>query len=198
MSQLKDNILQSHKDQALFLVDKHDNLIGSASWVVCHFERGKLHKGFVTLLSDKDGNVHLQKRKHLIFDGLWDFTAVSHPIKNGKLDESLEEASNRAIFAEMGIGPTKVSKVGNFTYFASDGQWCENEYCYILTGNYSGDFKPNKKLVYDAKKIPFDQFIKDITQNPKNYTPWAKIAAEILARWHKKGLSLTTSRYLPS
>ena len=176
MSQLKDNILQSHKDQALFLVDKHDNLIGSASWIDCHFERGRFHRGFVTLLSDKDGSVYLQKRKHLIFDGLWDFTAVSHPIKNGKLAESLQEASNRAIFAEMGIGPTKVSNVGNFTYFAPDAQWCENEYCYILTGNYSGYFKPNKRLVYDAKKIPFDQFIKDVTQNPKNYTPWARLA----------------------
>ena len=196
MSQLKDNILQSHKNQALFLVDKHDNPIGSASWIDCHFERGRLHKGFVTLLSDKDGSVYLQKRKHLIFDGLWDFTAVSHPIKNGKSVESLQEASNRAIFAEMGIGPTKVSNIGNFAYFAPDGQWCENEYCYILTGNYSGDFKPNKKLVYDAKKIPFDQFVKDIAENPKNYTPWARLAAAKINKNPLLGFSDELNKFL--
>lgn len=166
--------------QTVLLVDNRDKVLGHASWTDGHFGHGKQHRGFVTLLFDDKGYVYLQKRKHRVFDGLWDLTAISHPYENGDKEEGLIEAANRALRVEMGIGKTELKNVGAFTYFAKDGEWCENEYCYILTGNFNGQFKPNKKLVYGARKVRFEDFIKDISKNPGKYTPWAKLSISIL------------------
>src|SRR3989304_7451405 len=168
------------ESQKILLVNNSDKFTGYATWEQGHRGRGKQHRGFVTLLFDDKGNVYLQKRKHKVFDGLWDLTAISHPYKNGDHQENLIEAASRALKVEMGIGKTQLKNVGAFTYFAPDGEWCENEYCYILTGNYDGGFKPNKKLVYDAKKVRFEEFVGDIARNPKKYTPWARITAQKL------------------
>jgi len=163
--------------QKLLLVDKNDNLVGFSDFKSAHTGRGKRHRAFVTALFDSKGRILIQKRKHELFDGLWDLTAISHNLRIGGRNESYQEASDRAIKKEMGIMPVPVKKIGAFNYFVRDGRNCENEYCAILVGKYDGKIKPNINDVYRTKAVLFDDFIKDITQNPKNYTPWARLAA---------------------
>lgn len=172
-------------DQTIILVDEKDKFKGYITWKEGHYGRGRRHRGFVVLLFDEKGNVYLQKRKHRVFDGLWDLTAISHPyrlaegtkVQKGKstkgYDESLEEAALRSLKNEMGIGKVELKDVGAFTYFAKDGDWCENEYCHVLVGKFDGRFKPNKKLVYEAKKVKFEEFVEDVKKNPSMFTPWA-------------------------
>src|SRR3989344_4419335 len=162
--------------QKLLLVDKNDNLVGFSDIESAHTGKGKRHRAFVTVLSDSNGRVLLQKRKHKLFDGLWDLTAISHNLRINGRSESYQEASDRALKREMGIPKVPVRKIGGFNYFARDGKNCENEYCAILVGKYDGKVKPNIKEVYGTKSVLFDDFIKDITLNPKNYTPWARLA----------------------
>lgn len=164
--------------QKLLLVDKNDNPVGFSDFESAHTGKGKRHRAFVTALSDSGGRVLLQKRKHKLFDGLWDLTAISHNLRINGHNESYQEASDRALKKEMGILQVPVKKIGAFNYFVRDGANCENEYCAILVGKYDGKIKPNVKEVYGTKSVFFDDFIKDITLNPQKYTPWARLAAE--------------------
>ena len=165
-------------DQTIILVDDRDKFKGYTTWKEGHYGKGKRHRGFVVLLFDEKGNVYLQKRKHRVFDGLWDLTAISHPYKVGRKEESLTEAVLRSLKNEMGIGKVELRDVGAFVYFAKDGDWCENEYCHVFIGKFDGKFKPNKKFVYEAKKVKFEEFVEDMKKNPKMFTPWAKLSVK--------------------
>jgi len=162
----------------LIVVDENDKTLGFAGLEESHLGRGKHHRAFVTILLDSKERVILQRRKHRLFNGFWDLTAISHPLKIGKKVESYQQASDRALKKEMGIGHVKVKKIEAFNYFAKDGKNCENEYCAILTGEYSGKISPNKEEVYEYKRVKFDDFLLNIKKNPEKYTPWAKLAAE--------------------
>ncbi len=165
---------------ALILVNDRDRKVGYGSLAQCHLGHGKHHRAFVTLLFDSQGRVLLQRRRHELFDGLWDLTAVSHPLHLNPRDETYQEASNRALLKEMGIGAVAATKLGGFNYEAKDRKNCENEYCAVLVGKYDGDFKPNKNEAYEARKVKFEDFLSDIAKNPKKYTPWAVRATKIL------------------
>ncbi|MBI2012380.1 NUDIX domain-containing protein [Candidatus Curtissbacteria bacterium] len=171
----------------VILVDKKDNFVGYALVEKAHKGQGKHHRAFVTALVDLKGRVLLQRRKHKLFNGQWDLTAISHPLRlNGK-GESYQEASDRALAKEMGIGHVRVKKVGAFNYFAKDGANCENEYCAVLVGKFDGEYEPNRGEVYESKQVRFEDFVRDQKQDPKKYTPWAKLAAKILANYFQNG-----------
>lgn len=167
--------------ETLILVDENDNFLGYASREECHSGEGRRHRAFVTLLFDNPNRVTLQKRKHRLFDNLWDLTAISHPLhlENGH-DETYQEASDRALKREVGVGHVPVKKMGAFNYFAKDGDNCENEYCAILTGKYDGQYQPNQDVVYQIKQVDFDQFVADVKNSPAQYTPWAVLAVKQL------------------
>lgn len=166
--------------QTVILVDEKDKFLGYASREECHTGKGKRHRAFVTLLFDGKGRVSLQRRKHKLFDNLWDFTAISHNLHLKGHDESYQEASNRALNKELGIKHVDVRKVGGFDYTAKHGKDSENEYCAVLVGKWDEKVIPNKDEVYEVKWVDFDEFIKDIKKNPKKYTVWARKAAKIV------------------
>ena len=165
-------------NQLLILVDQKDHFQGYAPTKECHTGQGKRHRAFVTLLFNSQGKVLIQRRKHKLFDGLWDLTAISHPLHLNGRNETYQQASDRALRKEMGIGRVSIEKVGAFNYFAQDGKSCENEYCAILVGNYNGKIRPNKREVYEVKKIDSEKFLDDIGKNPAKYTPWAKLTVK--------------------
>lgn len=170
----------------VILVDEKDRKIGFAEVKKAHLGAGKHHRAFVTLLFDSKNKVLLQRRRHKLFDGMWDLTAISHPLSvNGKT-ETYQEASDRALYKEMGISHVPVKKVGAFNYVARDGKNAENEYCAILSGNFDGKFKANPKEVYETRRITLEEFLTEVER--KNYTPWAKEAARILLKSSKKEL----------
>lgn len=168
--------------QTLLLVDNQDRFLGKyANRLDCHKTPGLHHRAFVTMLFNYNGEVLLQKRKHQLFGNLWDLTCASHPVhRNGK-DESYEEAAVRALKTEMGIKNIKLSKIGGFNYFAQDGNnFCENEYCAILTGVYNRKVNPNPECVYQYRWLDFDQFLAEIDKMPEKFTTWANLAASKL------------------
>lgn len=166
--------------QTLILVDKNDSKVGYSTLEETHTGRGKKHRAFVTLLFNNNDEVLLQKRKHRLFDGFWDFTAISHPLRVKGKDENYQEASDRALKKEMGISHVDIQNMGGFNYFARDGKNCENEYCAVLVGYYNGKFSLSSKEVYEAKWVNFAGFLKDFKKRPQKYTPWAKKAVNIL------------------
>ncbi|GEM_PF-210374 len=170
------------EEQILLTVDDKNNFLGYAPRTECHTGKGRRHRAFVTLLFDQDNKVLLQKRKHRLFDNLWDLTAISHPLHLTDRDESYQEASDRAMKKEMGVPHVDIKNVGAFNYFAKDGPNCENEYCVILIGRYNGKFYPSPDEVYEVKKIDYQNFLKEVTEKPELYTPWAISAVKELEK----------------
>lgn len=172
-------------DQTLLLVDDSDNFLGYEKRVVCHTGKGKRHRAFVTLVVDGDNKVILQRRRHKLFDNVWDLTAISHPLHIDNRDETWQEASDRALKKEMGIEHVEIKNIGGFNYFAKDGKNCENEHCVVLIGKYDGEIKSNPDEVYEVKKKEYKDFICDVYKNSSKYAPWAILAAGVLRKYYK-------------
>lgn len=147
-----------------------------------HTGNGRRHIGITIILVNKDRQVLSQHRKHLVFDDTWCFTADTHTLhKQDGIDETLEEAANRCMENEYGIkDPIKFLNLGHFNYFEKDGKYCENEFCFILLGQYDGIVEVNPKAGYDCKWLSKDEFLQDLEENPKKYSPWVKPAVNYL------------------
>lgn len=174
---------QKLQEQQVIVVDELNNPTGQyAPRHKAHTGDGIHHRAFVCYLLNHKGEILLQKRKHWLWDGLWDVTAVSHPLHLPDHDETYDEATARALKKEMGIENVKVKKVGGFNYFTKHEKdnGCENEYCAIMTGGYNGKVNPDPEDVYEYKWTPWQDFVNDVKNNPKTYTPWAILVVKTL------------------
>lgn len=155
---------------------------------VGHTGEGKRHLAISVLLYNSMGQVLLQKRKHKIFDDIWDVTGATHPLHKNGGDESLEEATLRCLKTEWGIREMRetlpagrqVRVIGAFNYFAKYGELCENEHCAIFVGEYNGPLNLSSEVGYEYKWLDESEFLEDIKKNPKKYSPWAFEAAKII------------------
>lgn len=173
-------------DQIILAVDDNGKFLEYIPKETGHTGKGKRHLAITVLLQNSQGQVLLQKRKHQIFDNIWDITGATHPLhRPDGTDESLEEATLRCLKEEWGIGEIReIRKIGVFNYFAPyqtvQGDYCENEHCFLMAGQYDGEVRLDPKAGYEYKWAEKQEFLKDIEINPKNYTPWAVESAKIL------------------
>ncbi len=172
-------------NQIILAVDDNGKFLEYIPKEIGHKGRGWRHLAIAVLLQNSKGEVLLQKRKHKIFDNIWDVTGATHPLhlENGQ-DESLEEATYRCLREEWGIGAVgDIRAIGEFNYNAQDGDCSENEHCWLMVGMYDGEVKANPEMIYEYKWMDINEFLEDIKQNPKNYTPWAKEGARLLPEY---------------
>lgn len=146
-----------------------------------HTGDGRRHLAITVLLYNKNDQVLLQRRKHKVFDNIWDFTASTHPLhlKSGK-DETREQATLRALKEEYGIENVELVEVGSFNYFAKIGDLCENEHDYLLIGEYNGEFILNPTDAYEAKWVSKKEMLVDMEKNPNKFTAWALESLKLL------------------
>jgi len=169
-------------NQQLILVDDKDNFLGYKDRKTCHLGKGFHHRAFVVCLFNDKYEILLQKRKHALWDGFWDVTAISHPLHLKNHDETYEEGGLRALKAEMGIVKVFLEKIGGFNYFVRQRKNCENEYCAVLIGKYNGSVKIDSNLVYEYKWMDIKLFIRDCKKNSKNYAPWTIYTADTISK----------------
>lgn len=169
-------------DQVILACDDQGKFLEYIPKEVGHTGEGKRHLAITVLLYNSKGQVLLQRRKHKVFDNIWDFSASTHPLhREDGSDESLEEATRRCLEAEYGIREVKeLRDVGEFNYFAQINGLCENEHDHILIGEYNGEIKLNPKHGYEAKWVGKQELLKDVEQNPDKYTAWAKESLKVL------------------
>lgn len=170
-------------EQIILAVDDQGNFTGEYILKnVGHTGKGKRHLAITVLLYNSKGQVLLQKRKHQIFDNIWDITGATHPLHRADgSDETLEEATWRCLEREYGIKEKMPLKnLGFFNYFAKYGEYCENEHCAILVGEYNGPLELNPEVGYEYKWMDEKEFLEDIETNPQTYTPWAVKAVKII------------------
>lgn len=148
---------------------------------VGHTGQGRRHLAISVLLYNSKGEVLLQKRKHQIFNNIWDITGATHPLHQDGTDETLEKAARRALLAEYGIREIgEIREIGAFNYFARYGKYCENEHCAILVGEYNRPINLNPEVGYEYIWMDEKKFLDDIEKNPKKYSPWAVEAAKLI------------------
>lgn len=171
-------------EQIILAVDDQGNLTGQyIHKAVGHSGTGKRHLAITLLLFNNKDQVLLQKRKHQVFDNIWDLTGATHPLhKDSGEDESLIEAGQRCLKKEWRIKRVELKDLGSFNYFAKYDSLCENEHCHLLLGEYNGKLKLNPEVGYGYKWMKKQKFLKDTQQNPKKYSPWAIKGVKILKR----------------
>ncbi len=148
--------------------------------------QGKHHLAITVLLVTRQGKVLLQKRKHLVFDNLWDFTGStdSSHFEDGR-NETFEQATMRCLKREYNISQVdNLRNLGGFNYFApyhtAQGDFCENEYCAMMVGEYEGEIEMNPEVGYEYKWVGKNELLEDVELNPKNYAPWVLEGVKIL------------------
>lgn len=167
--------------QIILAVDDKGNFLEYIPKEAGHTGKGKRHLAIAVLIYNSKGEVLLQRRKHQIFDNIWDITGATHPLhrKDGS-SESLEEATWRCLDVEYGIKEKiPLKNLGFFNYFKDYGDFCENEHCFLMIGEYDGEVNLNPAMGYEYKWLNKDEFLKDIVQNPQNYTPWAVASMDL-------------------
>lgn len=179
-------------DQIILAVDDKGNFLEYIPKELGHLGGGMRHLAITVLVKNKKGEVLLQKRKHKIFDSIWDISGATHPLHDQKTgeDESLDEATQRCLNDEWRINGKEIKDFGAFNYFAKDGEsseneqalFCENEHCHIMVAGYDGEVKLNPNAGYEYKWLKKEDFLKDIEENPEKYSVWSKEAIKILKK----------------
>lgn len=170
------------KEQVI-LVDAYDNEIGTMEKMRAH-ELAVLHRAFsIFVINENDEMLIHQRALHKYHSGgLWTNACCSHP----RPGETVEEAANRRLKEEMGMN-ISLEKKFSFIYHAPlEGGLFEHELDHVLVG-YSGQTPaPNADEVADWKYIAIDSLQKDITEHPKKYTAWFKIALPMVVKELRK------------
>ena len=148
---------------------------------VGHTGDGKHHLAITVLIYNSKGEVLLQKRKHKRFDKLWDLTGATDLYHFESREESFEQSTLRCLTREYGIEKVEnLQNLGGFNYFQKWGEYCENEFCAMMIGEYNEEVKMNPEVGYSYKWVNKQDFLKDIEANPQNYTPWAIEGVKVL------------------
>lgn len=168
--------------QIILSCDEQGNFLEYIPKEVGHTGQGRRHIAITVLLYNSKGEVLLQKRKHKVFDDIWDLTGATHPLhKKDGTDESLEEATWRCLEVEYKIKEKiPLINLGSFNYFAKYNGLCEHEHCFLLVGEYNGEFELNSEVGYNYKWMNKNEFLKDIKANPDKYSPWAIEGVKLL------------------
>lgn len=169
-------------NQIILVADEAGNHTGEyVPKEVGHTGEGKRHLAITVLLYNNKGKVLLQKRKHKVFDDIWDLTGATHPLHNEDgTDETFEQATLRCLEREYGIKEVELKNLGAFNYFAKYDDLCENEHCAILIGEYNGEINLNSDVGYSYKWMDKREFLKDIENSPSSYAPWAVKGTQLL------------------
>ena len=120
-------------DQIILACDDDGKFLEYIPRMEGHTGHGKRHIGITIVLFNKEGQMLLQRRKHLVFDDIWCFTADTHPLHVEDRDETIEEACVRCLRREYAIkGKIDFKECGRFNYFGTYKKYCENENCYLI------------------------------------------------------------------
>jgi isopentenyldiphosphate isomerase len=167
-------------DQIIQQVDDNGKFLKYIPRMEGHIGLGKRHLGITILVYNNKGQILLQRRKHLVFDNIWCFSADTHLYKLEDRDETLEEASKRALKEDFNIEDLEVKNLGFFNYAEKDGKYCENEYCAMVVGEYNNEIKMNPEHGYDFAWMGKKDFLKDFEENPEKWAPWVPGGIKIL------------------
>lgn len=165
--------------EEIVLVDKNNNVLGTAPKLESHNKNTPLHRAFSLFLFNSKGKLLLQQRssKKKTWLLVWSNSVCGHPM----LNESNIDAVKRRAYFELGIRlGTVYELLPNFSYRAERDGIVENEICPVFVGFI--DEKPiiNKDEVENVRWISWQDFLTEIKQKPGTYSVWCEQEAKLL------------------
>ena len=161
------------------LVDENNIVIGTADKSTVHHADTPLHRGFSVFLFNSDGKLLLQQRaKHKVtWPGVWSNSCCGHPM----LDEKSEVAARRRMKYEIGVDEADIHMIlPDYRYKAEREGVVENEFCPVMIAFSDVAPKVNPDEVDEVSWIEWEDFKKEIAQNPGFYSPWCEEEVTLL------------------
>lgn len=157
----------------VILVNRQDKVIGAASRQKAHRVKGLLHRGFISLIFNQQGELLLVKRsqKKQLWPLFWD-GCCSHP----RSAETNVQAAERRLKEELGF-TCSLECVDKFYYRSVyENVGGEEEICAILTGQYYGKITPDPDEIAEYRWIKMAGLKKEMKNQPEAFAPWLKRA----------------------
>jgi isopentenyldiphosphate isomerase len=180
------------------LVDDNDAQLGYRGKEDCHSVHdgipGYHHRGLTVLVYNGRGEVLLQRRKHRVFNGVWDLAGSTHPYFRDGRQESYEEAAKRCLMTEYsGLADAVVVNSSVFVNYAAidplDGRCCENEFCRLVVASHHGDVQHNAENAYGHAWVTLPALRNDVGNSSSKYAPWVVDLLEEVKRKRPSELS---------
>ncbi|MEK7657653.1 MAG: isopentenyl-diphosphate delta-isomerase [Patescibacteria group bacterium] len=171
-------------DEQILIVNKSDEVVGLDTKENCHSGNGILHRAITIFIFNDKNEILLTKRSALkkLWPNFWDTSCSTHIHR----DETNEQAGEKRLNEEIGFS-CKLKFVLKFQHQANfNNIGSENEICVLLTGDYTGEIKPNVDEVSNYKWIAIEQLKSEI--NNTDISPWLKIAFEKYLEYTKNNL----------
>lgn len=166
----------NYQKQILYLakINRKDEILGSVERWNAH-QVGILHRGF-TVIIKINNLVVIQKRKHKVFNNVFDLSFSSHPIFINKKLEKIEEAIKKNFKREW-IFKGKILDLKfleKYYYKEKDetsGFW-EHEVNYLFILNLKGEIGHNQEFAYGMDILTSEILLKKFKKF--NFAPWVK------------------------
>jgi isopentenyl-diphosphate delta-isomerase len=165
--------------ERIVIVDGNDNPIGEEDKDKCHNGNGILHRGFLAMVLNADGELLLARRsgEKKLWPGFWDGTVASHVVAG----EGYIEASKRRLVQEIGLSTDNIKYLFKFQYHARyKDAGSESEICAVtlVNGVDTETIFPNSNEITSVRMITLRALVEEITKDPGAYTPWLILALE--------------------
>ncbi len=176
------------KEPFVILVDKEDNITGTAEKLEAH-QKALLHRAISVFIVNSAGEWILQRRAKNKYhsNGLWTNTCCSHPYPG----EACQEAAGRRLMEEMGLH-CQLREVFTFIYKENlDNGLTEHELDHVFIG-ISDDLPViNRKEVMDWRAVSYNKLEREIYEYPSHFTAWFKqihkqVHSSITEIYHEK------------
>ena len=165
--------------EMVVLVDEQNVPIGTAPKDTVHTKQTPLHRAFSLFLFNDKKEILLTKRASTkkTFPGVWTNAVCGHPAPG----EETADAVKRRVPEELGIEIHEVKHAAPYRYrFTDINGIVENEICPIYVGFTENDPNPSFGEVDDWKRLDWQEFLRDIQNNPSIYSPWSIEEANII------------------
>ena len=160
----------------VLLVDREDRPQRLMEKLEAH-RVGELHRAFSVFVFNSRNQFILQQRADHKYHagGLWTNTCCSHPLT---IDQLKQEASKR-LSEEMGMNITSLTEGFSFIYKAEfDNGLIEHEFDHVLFAFTDETPDINEEEVKAWRAVYFEDLVKEVNENPENFTPWFKMIYE--------------------
>lgn len=174
------NINQMEREKAkdlIALVDEGDRIVGYENKLKVH-QDGILHRAFSVVVINSAGQwlMHRRALEKYHSGGTWTNTCCSHLTPG----ESMEEATQHRLLAEMGI-EAHPRFIQSFHYRAEfENGLVENEIDHIYIAYWDGDPDPDPGEVMDWKWSLPEQIEEELKNKPDEFSAWFPLVYNLL------------------
>ena len=160
-------------------VDENDKTIGKIERWEAH-EKGILHRAFDVAVF-YEGRIICQHRKHLVYDGVIDFTATSHPYFVETDFQDMVEGVYSTLKREWNMNKEDLlyvpKNVGHIYYKSTDGKFVEHEICHFYVSETKTLPQMNFDYSYGYSLLTVEE-LKSGFPLSKALAPWIKEALD--------------------